>query len=372
MKKFGLLLLVAVCFFGSAVLGAVKIKPKAENQVLVQKYYSAEETAAANLVKKANVINGLNDSSLIFPDQTLIYPFPKDDDRWFYNVRKGDQQLKIAKQLLFGNFKMLPIDTSWTEFKPQKEGLPVLPTTNEVKSYLNWCWALLFLLVIALFALGYVLWESTIVKKQHEEELKWQKKKEDLLAKELEKTINKLPIIAPPVVNEYWLKNNNPVGSGNNIQNLTFSGIKEYGKMPDLIAQVVVSTAPNAVKMAFSHDRTAISGLNSVKVYLGWNWDNLKKEWVPVGMIASVCSNGFQVSPEKVKPIRDLFTEFELVSSDKHPVVYIASDALPNGDSKYPVLIRGLIMKYHAEHIADINRAGAVVVPKNNNEEKKN
>lgn len=373
MKKFTfLLLLVAVCFFcGSAVLGAVKIKPKAENQVLVQKHYSAEEIAAANLWARSRPLNDLQNENLIYPGGMLIFAYPQKEDRWMAPIQKGDWVLKISKRLVQGGFVTRAINPEpVTEFKPQKVFVPVLPDTTKVKSYLNWCWGLLLCLIIALLALAYAIVKSAKAKKENKEEINFLKNSEDLLAKELEKTRNMLPVNPLPIVDEWWLRHNNPVGSGRNIQNVTFSGIGIQGEMPDLIVRARVSTAENAVKMDFSHNRKATTGLKDVAVWLGWNWNTEESKWVEVGMIASVCANGFQMNPEKVQKISQLFTKFELVNPDQHPVVH-ESDNLPKDDFKYPSLIRGLVMKYHAEHITDLNKAGAVVVPKNTNEEKK-
>ena len=353
MKKFSLLLLLAVCFF-----------------LVVAQKYSAEETAAANLVRKANVINGLNDSSLIFPNQMLVYPFPKDEDRWFYCVREGDQQLRIAKQLLFGDFKMLPIDTSWTEFKPQKP-VVVLPVVEKT-SYRGLAFGLLLCVLALLAALIYVEKEAAKDRKKGEEAEKLWIAQKKFLEKELVETINKLPINPPPTVDGSWLEKNNPVGSDltNHPDFASATIARIYGKMPDLVVRALVSTGENAISMNFSHGRKANTGLKNVAIYLGWNWDEEKSQWTEVGMIASVCTNGFQVSPEKVTSINELFTNFELVGSDQHPVVY-QSKVLPKNNFRYPALIHGLIMQYHGKNIADLNRIGVVVVPKANNEEKK-
>ena len=380
MKKFMFVLccLVATSFFCVSTFGAVKIKPKKENQqVAVQKQYSAEETAAANLWELSAPLNpDWLKKKLIFPGQPVFFAFPNENDRWISIPEKGDYPLKMARNLVKGNnaFENTP---QWYLETPKMMPYEAKEKANVQENFSNFDWLYIWLfffislaIIIFLGLRCYNLWKELInTKEQADNENRDLKNQISNLENKIKEIEKKLPIEAPAIVDEEWLKNNNPVNvNPNSIDDLVFSGNKVLGQKPQLIAKVLVSTGENSINMNFSYNRMAKTGLTDVPIYLGWNWDVENNEWAPIGMIASVCSNGFEVSPEKVVPIRELFTKFDLVP-DQHPIVY-KSENIPL-KTKYPVLIRGLVIKYHEANIEDLNKAGAIVISKNITEEKK-
>jgi hypothetical protein len=180
---------------------------------------------------------------------------------------------------------------------------------------------------------------------------------------ELEKSKNKEEIKAPPTVTNEWLQNNNPVGRPIREDGSDFAS-HIHGKKPDLIVQAKVSTEGNAISMMFSHGRTATTGLKDVIVYLGWNWDSEKRKWIEVGMIAGPCSNGFESNPSQIKKMDKLFTKVELVSKDRHPVVYLNTN-VPEG-IQYPKLVKHLVFQFHSPAIQDLKKTGVKVeIPEN-------
>lgn len=182
-----------------------------------------------------------------------------------------------------------------------------------------------------------------------------------LLKKENESLRNKLPIEAPAVVDSSWLAQNNPVG--NPIpHNPDVRVIKKaFGQYPHLVVQAKVSTHPKSTEMGFSHERKAITALDGVLAYLGWNWNKETRTWDEVGYVAGPCANGFVFTPEAIE--RGMtFSKIELFDKSKNPVIMTDTKADTN---KYPKIIWPLIQKYHRLNIVELKMSGmAVFAPK--------
>jgi hypothetical protein len=229
--------------------------------------------------------------------------------------------------------------------------------------YLLWVIPSLLILLIVIYFLyrNYKKQEQLIEEKNKKEAQDYTKIFN--LERDLEKVKNKIPVKAPEIADEEWLKNNFSVGDqipSDNVEVASNAISRVYGKKPDLIIQAKVSTVGNSVNMEFSHDRKAITGLEDVVVYIGWDW--VKKNWVEVGMLAGPCSNGFEANSNNVVK-GQLFTKVELVDKTRHPVLFTGEN-VPKG-AKYPELVKSLVLKYHGINIVDIKKAGAgVIVPK--------
>jgi len=372
-RMFFVFFLTAIFFASLPSFGRVRIKPKTDTIVVAeQKQYSAEETAAANLVRKANKINKLANENLIKPGQKLVYPYPSDNDRLNVTVIQDDYQLKIAKKINAGGYNpgyhfVLDSTLQIPEKQKASEDSVVFTLEPETKNYTTLLWFLVICLIVFIAFLIFKFLKAIKEKENIAGQLENMSDSNWLLGQELEETRNKLPIEAPEVVDSEWLKQNNPVG--NDITNSSSDLVQEtiarvYGKKPDFIAQAMVTTGENAISMNFSHNRTAKTGLNNVVVYLGWNWDLEKNAWIEVGMIASACSNGFEVNPERVEKMASLFVFVELAKKNQHPVVY-SGGTVPEG-TIYPELVKELVIKYHEANITDLRKAGMLVeIPKN-------
>ena len=310
--------------FGNLTSGAVKIKPKNENAYLIQKQYSKEETDAANLWNRSRPLNNLKDENKIYPGNLLIFEWPFHGDRHMSIIYPGDYPLKMAKQLV--SPEKDTARSHWISNNPFQKVVPIMPVIKTFNTEKFLLWILIFFLVSAFFAtILYVSLSEEKIKKLKEslnEISKKDREKLDELLEELQKTKNKLPIIAPEIADEEWLRNNNPVESQPTFSDYEYGILSQatiervFGKKPDLIVSAKVSTDPKAVSMEFSHERKANTGLNNVAVWLGWNWNTEKNAWVEVGKIASMCSNGFELNPDRVEKMDPLFTSVELVKKD--------------------------------------------------------
>lgn len=354
MKKGLLVILMAICFASLSFAG-VKIKPKVSHR-----------TEIYNMVEKVSVLNDLKNPDLIYPGQTILFPLPWQNGNLGIDALPGDCLSMMCSKFISGPvIHYIPENgSSVLKIAPVSAPAPFIIKVDYLDSTL--LGLLIFCLIILLIWFIFKRIESIKRREEDKKMIARIEEQNSQLARELQSTKNKLPILATPVVNSDWLKSNNPVG-----EDITNSSAfvaqmmvaKVYGKKPGLIAQALVSTSKNAISMLFSHQRIAKTGLDGVPVYLAWNWDTEKSKWAEVGMIATVCSNGFQVSPEKVVPMDKLFTKFELVSLDKHPVI-LCDGGAPEG-TIYPELVSRLVVKYHENDIKDLRKAGATVeIPK--------
>lgn len=366
MKKGFLVFLIAICF-ASLSFGLVRIKPKV-----------SRETRIANLREYVIKYNGVQKHrDMIHPGDVYYFPtvqmdYEKDtysDPHFSIDTHHGDSFSKMSAAYLYGvAIPSLPMNQSVVDKVPVPASEPAVPGVESSDS--GWLWFLLVVAFVFLLLAGYFAFINEKLKTEKEEIAKANERARKELERELEATKNKLPIIAPPLATTNWLRNNNPVGDDitSYPENASSAIERVYGKKPDLVAQALVSTAQNATNMGFSHDRKAITGLTDVKVYLGWNWGTKKSEWTEVGMIASICSNGFQVSPEKVVPMSQLFTKFEL-ADDAFPIAFM-DDKVPL-EANYPELLASLVIKYHEKPISDLKRSGVKVgMPKTKKEKK--
>lgn len=232
---------------------------------------------------------------------------------------------------------------------------------------LKYLWVLIPLILILLWVI-YSLFSANKEKKQiieiNRDKLQELHSTINTLSKELETAKNQIPVKAPEIADEEWLRNNFSVGDpiADDNSNLAIKAItRKYGKKPDLIAQARVSTEVNALSMEFSHDRKATTGLKDVVVYLGWSWNQEKKIWEEVNRLVGPCSNGFEVNPDNVVK-GEMFSKVELVEKDRRPILFIA-DHIP-ATTHYPEFLQPLVIKFHGDNITEIEKAGVgVVIP---------
>ena len=337
----------------------------------------SKETRIANLKDYVVRYNGIKTPNLIFPGQAFYFPTVTTGDTYgdphlLLDVYDKDYLLKMSEYYLYGN----PMYQTTAQPLPMIMQPAPAPTPAPVVIKVSYwdstlLWLVIFCLIVLLIVLIIKLVNAIKKIEGNNKDFDSLERKQKELLRELEDTKNKLPIITLDVVDEDWLRRNNPVGdeitSYPESAEPTFSKI--YGRKPDLIVKALVSTEKNAVSMAFSHNRTAQTGLDNVVVYLGWDWDEEEDKFIEVGMIASVCSNGFEVSPEKVVPMDVLFTKFEL-AGDAFPIVTMY-DNIPL-EVDFPKLVASLVIKYHKKSISDLKRSGVKVeMPKESEKEKK-
>lgn len=352
-------------FFGFSVSDAsVRIKPKT---VAV----TPADVMSYQIIKAGQWTNALKNPNHIEPGWNLFYPLPDGSDTTA-KVAFGDNQTFIVKRIINARNLLNP-DLAQNEPRVIPQVKPASYDSNsvlavETKGFDFLFWLIVAFCVILIIALLNLVQQSIKNKEKYEKELKAERKILEITENELELTKQKLPIEAPALADENWLKTNNPVESHQTDTNSLLlpsasTMTRVFGKKPDLIGQALVSTKDNATIMDFSFGRKANTGLKDVAVWLGWNWatkkGSKKKGWVPVGMIASVCSNGFEVNPEKVKSLDQLFTKVELANKGRNPVAYLNPDVPAN--VKFPELLAGLVVKYHEGNIADLRKAGAVI-----------
>lgn len=364
MKK-GLLVLVLAIYFVSFFAG-VKIKPK-----------ESRDTRIANLREYVIKYNGAQKHrDLIKPGEAYYFPTVKpgyerdtySDPHLLMDVYHRDSFTKMSAVWLYGaSLPSLPDNgTVISDPKSTPPSFSSVGSDGIAKSFrFDWFWP--FIIFFVLFLVTFCLMTWRIFQKEEEKRKiaeAIEKERKDM-EREIEEMKKKLPVVPPVLSNERWLRENSPVELTHNFDDQgnwvpTASTVERvFGKKPDLIAYALVSTKESAVNMEFSNERHANTGLSKVAVWLGYNWDELKSEWTEVGMIASICANGFEMNPEKVKKIGLLFTSVELVDKTKNPVLS-CDKKVPEG-TLYPELVAGLVVKYLTPAIADLRKAGATV-----------
>lgn len=357
MKKGLMLLLLAVCF-ASLSFGLVRIKPE---------HTVSKNTKIANLVNYVVKYNGIENPDLIHEGEAFYFSNQKGntfgEPSLLIEVYKGDCLWTMSRNFIYGDPRFpYVLQKSLPIVKPVPASAPVIPETEN--SGLDWTGFLVGVVVGLLLLACYLAFKNEQLKDENKKTSEANELEKKILERELEVTKNRLPIVAPVLSNEKWLRENFPIEVPRRYDNLgnltpTASTIaRVFGKTPDLIAYALVSTKESAVNMEFSNERHANTGLSGVAVWLGWNWNIEESKWVEVGMIASICSNGFVMNPEKVKKMDSLFTSVELVNKSQHPV--LSEEKVPGG-TLYPELVAGLVIKYRESAIEDLRKAGATV-----------
>lgn len=250
------------------------------------------------------------------------------------------------------------------EFKPAQTIAVAVPASLPWWTEITILEVILFLILIfILIGLIKFIKRANNLETEVENLRHWQSKAL-ILEKENENLKNKLPIEAPKMATSEWLENNNPAGKPIPLPNTEDNGEstiqateRAFGGKPDFIAYAKVSTIENGIQMQFSNNRQAVTGLNGINVFMGWNWNKEKSRWEEVGMLAGPCSNGFEANPGAVKK-GEIFSKIELVNGQS-PIIFV-SENVPV-DVLYPKLILPLVLQHHEKNITDIRRTGSKV-----------
>ena len=113
MKKFFVLLVLAISFASFSSFGLVRIKPKSVHP---------ENTRIANTVNQISGMNNLANPDLIYPRQLLLLPVPGQSHPVYYDVVYGDNLWFISNRINRGDFA--PIQQVQMDPDVEKPSIP--------------------------------------------------------------------------------------------------------------------------------------------------------------------------------------------------------------------------------------------------------